>query len=142
MSNPIKEEIRRIARREANALTKRLRQDNAGLKKSNADLKRRVAKLEKIAARHQEASLAWKKQALKASPEDLEGLRFRKDTVSSIRKRLKLTQAELAKLAGVSLATVGNWEKESIPKDEHKATLAGLRKLGRKQAREMLEGMS
>ena len=98
MPNPIKEEIRRIARREANAATKKLRQDNAALKKSNVDLRRRVAKLEKIAARNQEAAIAWKKQALKASPEGLEGLRFRKDTVASIRRRLKLTQEELGRV--------------------------------------------
>lgn len=36
--------------------------------------------------------------------------------LSALRKRHKLTQADLARLAGVDLSTVWRWENEGVPK--------------------------
>ena len=142
MPDVIKEEIRRIARREANALTKRLRKDNTALKRSNAGLRRRVAALEKTVSRQRAVAAEWQKRTLSVGEDQLQGLRIRKDTVKSLRKRLRLTQGEFAQLAGVSLPTVRNWETGTLPRDQYKATLAGLRKLNARRARELLEESS
>ena len=46
----------------------------------------------------------------------------------------------MAKLAGVTVGAVFQWEKGKFePKDEKKKILVGLRKLGRREARNLLE---
>jgi DNA-binding transcriptional regulator YiaG len=140
MPNVIKDEVRRIAKREINIAVKGLKKDNARLKRDIAALKRKVARLEKTVARQKSVLGQVGRQSLQADEKALEKFRFRKDTVATLRKRLGLSQAELAKLVGVSPQTVLNWEHGSIPRDEQKAKILGLRKLGARQVREILEG--
>jgi DNA-binding transcriptional regulator YiaG len=141
MPNIIKDEIRRIAKREINVAIKGLKKDNAQLKRSNADLKRRVARLEKTVARQRTVLGQVGKQSLQADEKALEKFRFTRNTVAALRKRLSLTQGEFAKLVGASIGSVVNWEKGATPRDEQKAKILGLRKLGARQVREILEGM-
>ncbi|UCF80392.1 MAG: helix-turn-helix domain-containing protein [Acidobacteriota bacterium] len=141
MPDVIKDEVRRIARREINAAVKQLKKDNARLKRSSADLKRRVAQLEKISARYKATLARVGKQSLQADEKALRKFRFRKDTVATLRKRLGVTQAELAVLVGVHKQAVYNWEHGTTPKGTQKAKLLGLRRLGARQVREILEGM-
>ena len=60
----------------------------------------------------------------------------------SLRKRLGLTQAELARLAGVSTQAVVNWEatQGAIPlrRKETRAKLQGIRSLNKRSAKEIL----
>ncbi len=141
MPDVIKDEVRRIAKREINAAIKHLKKDNARLKRSNADLKRRVAQLEKISTRYKATLARVGKQSVQVDEKVLEKSRFRKDTVATLRKRLGITQEELAMLVGVHKQAVYNWEHGTTPKGTQKAKLLGLRGLGARQVREILEGM-
>jgi DNA-binding transcriptional regulator YiaG len=138
MPNVIKDEVRRIAKREINIAIKGLKKDSARLKRSSADLKRRVAQLEKVVARQRTVLGQVSRQSIQAD----DTARFTKNTVAALRKRLGLTQGEFAKLVGASIGSVVNWEKGAIPRDEQKAKILGLRKLGARQVREILEGMA
>ncbi len=137
----IKDEVRRIAKREANVATKGLKKDNARLKRSNADLKRRVAQLEKTVARQRAVLGQVGRQSIQADEKILEKARFTKNTVAALRKRLGITQEEFAQLVGAHVQSVRNWEAGAIPKNEQKAKILGLRKHGAREVREILEGM-
>ena len=60
--------------------------------------------------------------------------------IQGLRKKLGITQKELATLAGVSMTTTQLWEKGKIqPRDEKKAVLAGLRKMKKVEVKKALE---
>ena len=77
-----------------------LRSDVAQLKRELAELKRVLKALQKPAAPQQEPAQA-----------EAPSIRPTAKMVLKLRMRLGLTQAELAKLAGVSTLTVYKWEK-------------------------------
>ena len=69
--------------------------------------------------------------------------RFSAKGVRSLRRRLKVSQAEFAKLLGVSAQAVYLWEGKSGPlalRQETRKALANLRGLGRREIKKMLEG--
>ena len=138
----LKEEIRRLAKREIRAATAVLRKDNARLKRDVANHKRRLAVLERDNRRLVEVANAKLKKAPTAAAEEVEKARFGSRAVRALRKRLKLSQADFAKLLGVSTGTIFLWEKEDGPltlKPRTKAALVGARKLGVRDARKRLE---
>jgi transcriptional regulator with XRE-family HTH domain len=60
--------------------------------------------------------------------------------LQSLRKRLGITQKELAILAGVSLGAAHLWETGKFrPKENKMGVLVALRKLNRREVRELLE---
>jgi transcriptional regulator with XRE-family HTH domain len=60
--------------------------------------------------------------------------------LQSLRKRLGITQKELAILAGVSVGAAHLWETGKFrPKDTKRSVLVALRKLNRREVRELLE---
>ncbi|MFW6163522.1 MAG: helix-turn-helix domain-containing protein [Planctomycetota bacterium] len=78
--------------------------------------------------------------ALTASPEAVAKARFSLGTVRRLRKRLGLTQMELAAVLGLSRTTVAYWEQgRSRPADENREALVALRKLGRRDIQRLLE---
>jgi len=59
--------------------------------------------------------------------------------IRSLRSRLGISQAELAKLVGVSTVAVGQWESgRARPRAESKARIAALRSVGRREVRRLL----
>jgi DNA-binding transcriptional regulator YiaG len=59
--------------------------------------------------------------------------------IRSLRTRLGISQAELARLTGVSAVAVGTWESgRSRPRPESKARIVALRSLGRREVRRLL----
>ena len=59
--------------------------------------------------------------------------------IRALRRRLKITQAGLAKLAGVSTVAVGTWESGATrPRPQTKARIVALRLLGRREVRRLL----
>jgi DNA-binding transcriptional regulator YiaG len=77
---------------------------------------------------------------LSASPEELEKARFSPRLILALRKRLGITQRELATLSGVTVGAIFQWEKGMFdPRDDKKAVLVALRKLGRRQIKMLLE---
>jgi len=74
--------------------------------------------------------------------ESVEQSRFSPWLIERLRKKLGVNQAQLARLVGVSPHTVSKWEGgKSRPRGKIRATLVALRKLGKRQARKLLEEM-
>jgi DNA-binding transcriptional regulator YiaG len=133
----LKSEISRLAKKEANAIVAPVRKINAAQRGLIAGLRRQVDAMQK--------ELSGLKKAVPApvavipAKEAPEG-RFwiTGKGVKTLRKKLGLTQAQFAKLVGVSNPTVGNWEGTEGKVDiRRKATMARLQEvksMGKKQA--------
>lgn len=137
-ASQLKTEISRLAKRES-------RQESAALKKAAsqaradiAALKRRVAALEAIVRRLGKLAPAT---APAAVADAQSRLRFRAGGFATLRKRLDLSAADMARLLGVSAQSVYHWEAgKSRPRASQLAQIAGLRKLGKKQVQARLAG--
>jgi DNA-binding transcriptional regulator YiaG len=130
----LKEEIRRLARKEIKAQTGRTakavaqyRREIARLKRQQRDQERKLMQL---------ASQSHKMAAAPIAAEKLNGdSRFSARSVRAQRRRTGLSAADYAKLVGVSPLTIYNWEhNKSRPRQGQFATLIKLRGLGRREA--------
>ena len=141
----MKNEIRRLAKSEAKALLLPLKKDKLALKKAVRGLKKMLLAVEK------------KNQALAAEIKTLSGIqaqvaptvetnvRITAKGIRSLRRKLRLSQAEFARLAEVSPITVLQWEKKNgalTLRGNKELILAGLRKLGARDARRRLDALS
>ena len=78
---------------------------------------------------------------LKATSEEVKIARFSPRLFRCVRKHLGITQKELAILTRVTLGAVNSWESGRFrPKQEKKAVIVALRKMGRQEVRKHLEG--
>lgn len=110
----LRDEIARIAKREAaklvaeqNKTIRTLKQDIAAVKKSAAKPPRKSAPAAAPAATAQTDA---DKNAPAAPAKTAGKPRFTADSIKKLRARLGLSQVEFAKLCGVSANSVGNWE--------------------------------
>ena len=140
LGSVLKDEIRRLARREIRsqvAVTKRAaaqhRRDIAELKRLVKSLANRLAFLES-----QE-----KKRVSKPITEILSRqVRFSPRWLKANRERLGLSAADYGKLVGVSGLTIYNWEGgKAKPRRGKIAVLAAMRGLGKREALKRLEMM-
>ena len=139
MESVVKSEIVRLSTREVRKVWVPLRRDVRLLKGLVSQLRRSVLGVQRFVAQ-QEKQRMGKKAPLAASPQEVERSRFSPRLLQSLRKNLGITQKELAVLAGVTVGAAHLWEKGKFrPKDEKKAVLVGLRKLGRAGVRKLLE---
>ena len=128
----LRNEISRLAKKESRAEAAFLKKATSQSKGEIGALKRRVSELE--------SSLRALTKALAkpVRPERIlesADLRFRVDGFVSLRKRLDLSAAEMAKLIGVSAHSVYHWEAgKSRPRASQLAAIAEVRKLGKKSA--------
>jgi DNA-binding transcriptional regulator YiaG len=135
----IKSEITRLATRELRKVSVPLKQDVRLLKNTVLQLRKAVLPLERFAA-YQQKELAKREIRLEATPEEVKIARFSPRLFRSLRKHLGITQKELAILAGVTLGAVNSWESGRFrPKQEKKAVIVALRKMGRQGVRKLLE---
>jgi DNA-binding transcriptional regulator YiaG len=138
----LKDEIRRLARREIKAATGSTRQAVAQYRRDIANLKRAVQGQQKEIAflKGQEQKRLGQPQA--KDEDELEGVRHSARSVRAQRKRLKLSAADFGKLVGVSGLTVYNWEHgKGRPRKERLAALVALRETGQREALAKLEAM-
>lgn len=134
----LKDEIRRLARKEIKAAT-------SSTSKAVAQFRREIARL-KRQARAQERKIAFleaqeRKRLGKAEAgaATKDGGRFSARSVKSQRRRTGLSAADYAKLVGVSGLTIYNWENgKSRPRQEQHAALVAVRGLGKRQAQAKL----
>jgi DNA-binding transcriptional regulator YiaG len=109
------------------------------LKSTVSQIHKAVLILERLAAQQQK-QFGKRKIPLEATPEEVKKSRFSPALIRSLRKHLGISQKELAILAGVTVGAVHFWESgRSKPKDEKKAVMVALRKLGRREVRKLLE---
>ena len=143
MSNILKElksEITRLARKVVSAELAPVKKVNAAQRGLIAALRRQVDALQKEVVVLQKAG-PIADNAVLAKPEPEARVWVTGKGVKALRKRLGLTQADLARLAGVSGPAVVQGEKKSGKIGLRKATTAklqGLRGIGKRQAAEML----
>ena len=134
----LKQEITRLARKEARTLTKPLQRAVAQFRRDVAELRRRNAKtqLELKRIKRLDGDAATPTQ-------DGEGearARFSVASVKSQRRRLGVSAMEFGKLIGVTGHTVYMWEHgASRPRASQLAALAAVRQMGKKAARARLE---
>jgi DNA-binding transcriptional regulator YiaG len=134
----VKSEIVRLAKREIRKISVPLGKDVRLLKNTVSQLRKTVLAVERFAAR-QKAELEKGKVLLEATPEEVKESRFSPRLIRSLRKRLGITQKELAILTGVTIGAIHQWESGLfVPRAQKKSALVALRKLGRREVRRLL----
>jgi DNA-binding transcriptional regulator YiaG len=132
-------EIVRLAKREMKKVFVPVSKDVRLIKATLSQVRKTVHELERATAR-QVKETGVDKKPLAVAPEEVKGSRFSPRLIRSLRERLGLTQRELAKAAGVTVGAIYQWETGKFePRADKKAVLVGLRKLGRREVREILE---
>jgi DNA-binding transcriptional regulator YiaG len=135
----LRAEISRISRREMKNSIEGIRKSNRGLKKIVADLKRRVLLLEKGNKGLVAAMRRYQVESLKThDQEETAKARFTSKGIRSLRSRLRLTQADFARLLGTTPYSVYLWEtKEGALKlrDKTREALLSVRGLRAREAR-------
>ncbi len=134
----LKQEITRLARKEAKAHVEPLRKANAQYRKDIAELKRQLGAMKK---RVDYLDAQERKRLRKpVSVSEAEGRRFAPGWLKAHRHRLGLAAADYAELVGVSPQTIYNWEHgKSKPRKEQLAALAAIRRIGKREAQRRLE---
>ena len=138
----LKAEIFRLARKEIHKELAPVKRVGAAQRRLIAELRRQFAAQQKEVSALRKAASAG--GAVPAAGGQEEGGRFwiTGKGVKSLRKRLKLTQAELGRLAGVTSQAVINWEgtagKIEFRRKETSRKFQGFRALNKKSAREIL----
>ena len=139
LEGTIKFEITRLAKKEIRKVSVPLSRDIRLMKSTVSKLRKTVLSLERFMAGRQK-DLEKKKVPLEATPEELKKSRFSPRLIKSLRKKFAISQKELAVLTGVTIGAVASWESgKFVPKDNKKAMMVALRKLGRLGVRKMLE---
>jgi DNA-binding transcriptional regulator YiaG len=136
-----KEEIARLARKQARSEVAALRKASARHRSDIAALKRSLAELTKqlTAVERQGSTSASPRGA--AAPET-PAMRFSAKGFASHRKRLALSASQLGRMFGVSGQTIYLWETgRARPRAKHLPAVAALRSLGRKQAAAVLSSL-
>ena len=135
----IKSEIVRLAKREMCKTSVPLGRDVRLLKSTVSQLRKSVLSLERFTA-HQQKELSKREIRLEAPPEEIKNARFSPGLIQSLRKRLRITQKELAILAGVTVGAAHLWETgKFLPSGEKRGAIVALRKLRRREVRELLD---
>lgn len=142
LTNALKSEIARVARKELKdellALRKATtahRSEIAGLKRELKSLRSQLKANEKVVK-----SVA---PAGKAEPAAKPGrkVRFSAEAFSAQRDKLGLTQAQMAELLGASALSVYKWESGKVqPRAAQLARILAIRKLGKREAAARLGG--
>jgi DNA-binding transcriptional regulator YiaG len=136
----LKDEISRLSRKEIRKEVLPLRRATATYRREIAALKRTVAALERRAK-----SLAKAAAPREDSSTVTDGtpIRFVSKGLVSLRKRLGISAADLARLLGVSMQSIYNWEhKKATPRKEQVVAIAALRSIGKKEAHARLQDAS
>jgi DNA-binding transcriptional regulator YiaG len=136
----LKSEIVRLARKEAKNAVNPLRKPLIAARKAVADLKRRVADLEK-SARRLDAMLAKMPQPEPEATPVRSRAWISGKGVYALRQKLGLSQADFAKLVGVTSKAVGDWEGKPgmlRMRNATKAAVLAVRTLGVREAQQRL----
>lgn len=138
----LKEEIRRLAKKEAKILTRKLRVDVVKLKKSNVVLRRSVQQLQRDNSLLLNAEKRRQQSAPLIAPERASKARVTAKGVRAMRRKLRLSQKEFAELLGVSSVAVCLWERKNGAlrlRETTRSAILALRGLGAREAKRRLE---
>jgi len=129
----IRAEVQRLARKEVRAQIE-------PLARQMRELRREIARVAKGGAAEAPAGEPAPPVELKADPKEVAKARFSAGLVKKLRKRLAITQNELATILNVSPTTVAFWEQgRNRPTDSSKEALVALRGMGRRDVKRILK---
>jgi DNA-binding transcriptional regulator YiaG len=133
IASVLKDEISRIARKEARSELVSLKKASAAHRTEIAALKKRALALEQELRR---ASKGLAKPAAQAAEEGpTKASRFSAKGLASNRKRLALSANDFGALVGASGQSIYNWEAGSArPRAAHITAIAVLKSIGKKEA--------
>jgi DNA-binding transcriptional regulator YiaG len=136
LATALKDEIRRLARKEIKSQT-------SHTAKAVAQYRREIARLKRQQREHERKIAFLESQIRKAAAvpanEPNDEARFSARSAKAQRRRTGLSAADYAKLVGVSPLTIYNWEQgKSRPRKEQFAALVALRGLGKREAQARL----
>ena len=138
----IRDAIARGARRQIRQVASPLRREVRRLRVVVRALRADVSAVREVAAQWQRAAGAkpWRPDV---SDAEVDAARLSPRLVQKLRTRLRLSQAMLARLVGVSAAAVVQWERgRSAPAGQNRRALVALRKLGRRDLKRLLAGVT
>jgi DNA-binding transcriptional regulator YiaG len=138
----LKEEIARISRKQTKTTISQIGKSHTSLKRIVADLKKRVVSLEKENKRLVAEAKKQKAVPAQVPPEEAGKARFSAKGIRNLRSKLRLTQADFAKLVGTTTHSVYLWEKKEGAlrlRDRTREALLSIRGLGAKEARAKLD---
>jgi len=136
----LKDEIRRLAKREIKAATSATKQAVAQYRRDIAKLKRELQQQQKKTAFLEAQERKRLRQPQAVEEDELEGVRYSARSVRAQRKRLGLSAADYGKLVGVSGLTIYSWEHgKARPRKAQIAGLVAVRGIGKREALKRLE---
>ena len=139
IASVLKQEITRLARKEVAVTVQQQSKQIQSLKASIRNLRDQVATLEKTLSRWSRETHSTSSQSQTEDASD-GAIRISPKSIKSHRRRLNLSQAQMAKLLGVSAVSVTFWESgRASPREKNRQAIAALRQLGAKEAKELLE---
>ena len=139
ITSVLNDQIRRMARREINAQSRRARRLSAQHRRDIAALKRQIKSVTTTLA-FLERQERRRGGAAPAVPTQLQGIRFRADGLRTHRRKLGLSAKDYGNLVGASGLSVYNWEAgKSRPRKSQVAKLVAIRGLGKREAMKRLE---
>ena len=137
----LKAEIARISRKEARSATQGIGKSNTWLRKVVGDLKKRMLSLEKENKRLAATIKKYYISPQKLDQEEGKKARFTSRGIHSLRRKLRLSQADFGKLLGTTSHAVYLWEKKMGAlnlRDKTKAAILSVRGLAAREAKEKL----
>ena len=139
----LKDEIRRLAKREIKTNTSSTKGAVVQFRRDIAALKRQMSAQQKEISFLKTQEKRRLGQVPTKGEDELEGVRHSPRSVKTQRARLKLSAKDFGKLVGVSGLTVYSWESgKGRPRKERLAALVAVRQMGRREALAKLEAMN
>jgi len=143
LASALKEEIRRLSRKEIKALVGSTKQAVAQYRREIAALKRQLADQQKQIKRLAAGRVHSAVSDGANESDTTETIRFSPKSVKAQRDRLGLSAKDYGKLVGVSLLSIYNWEQgKSRPQKAQRAALASVRGIGKREALARLASMN
>ena len=137
----LKEEIRRLAKKEIKAQVTPTKQAVARYRGEIAKLKRMLGQQERE-IQHLKKQTQQQQGQPQAEEEPLESVRYSARSVKAQRSRLGLSAADYGKLVGVSGLTIYNWEHgKARPRKAQMAALVAVRGIGKREALKRLAAL-
>ncbi len=138
LAHVLKDEIRRLARKEIKAELGSARKASAQYRRDIAELKRRL----RDQARQIAALERTDKKAPKRGPDTSIVARFSPKWLQTHREKLELSATDYGALVGVSSQTIYNWEHgKTRPQARQLQACSVVRKLGKREAWKRLDQM-
>jgi DNA-binding transcriptional regulator YiaG len=141
----LKDEIARIAKHEAKIAVSKPLKTGIANKKALVDIKRRLIQIEKSLTSIQKAMQSCSSQA--KAPVEPSGKKewLSGRGIKALRRKMRISQAQFAKLVGMNPIAVVRWEKQRgklvFKKSDTLGKILALRGIGVREAQERLKGM-